>query len=85
MVIWHQKPGMGKFIANIVMLIGYAIIAVPTGIITTEMALAIKSRESGHEICKNCNKGGHDHDALHCKHCGSKFETEPIPEAFSYF
>ena len=44
----------GKAIANIVMLIGYAIIAVPTGIITTEMALAIKSRESGHEICKNC-------------------------------
>ncbi len=64
----------GKVVANIVMLIGYAIIAVPTGIITTEMALAIKSREAGHETCKNCNKGGHDHDALHCKHCGAKFE-----------
>jgi voltage-gated potassium channel len=68
----------GKVIANIVMLIGYAIIAVPTGIITTEMALAIKSRDTGHEICKNCNKGGHDHDALHCKHCGAKFETDTV-------
>jgi voltage-gated potassium channel len=76
---------MGKIIANVVMLIGYATIAVPTGIITTEMALAIKSRESGHEICKNCNKGGHDHDALHCKHCGAKFNIEGVPEEFSDF
>jgi voltage-gated potassium channel len=64
----------GKVIANILMLIGYAIIAVPTGIITTEMALAIKSRETGHHICKNCGKTGHDHDANYCKHCGAKFD-----------
>jgi voltage-gated potassium channel len=61
-------------VANIVMLIGYAIIAVPTGIITTEMAIAIKSRETGRETCKNCHKHGHDHDALYCKHCGAKFD-----------
>ena len=68
----------GKVVANIVMLIGYAIIAVPTGIITTEMALAIKSREAGHEKCRTCNKGGHDHDAVHCKHCGARFEEEHL-------
>jgi voltage-gated potassium channel len=67
---------LGKVIANILMLIGYAIIAVPTGIITTEMALAIKSRESKHDYCRSCNKTGHDHDAAFCKHCGAKFETE---------
>lgn len=67
---------LGKVVANILMLIGYAIIAVPTGIITTEMALAIKSRETKHDTCKECNKKGHDHDAAFCKHCGAKFETE---------
>jgi voltage-gated potassium channel len=65
---------LGKVVASIVMLIGYATIAVPMGIITTEMALAIKSRDTGHETCKVCNKGGHDHDALHCKYCGAKFD-----------
>jgi voltage-gated potassium channel len=65
---------MGKVIASILMLIGYAIIAVPTGIITTEMAIAIKSRETGHDICKSCKKTGHDHDAAYCKHCGEKFD-----------
>lgn len=67
---------LGKIVANVLMLIGYAIIAVPTGIITTEMALAIKSRETKHDICRTCNKKGHDHDAAYCKHCGSKFESE---------
>ena len=76
---------LGQMVANIVMLIGYAIIAVPTGIITTEMALAIKSRDAGHETCKSCNKGGHDHDALHCKHCGAKFEVVTEPEEHSDF
>jgi len=66
---------LGKVVANILMLIGFAIIAVPTGIITTEMALAIKSRETGHDECKSCKKGGHDHDAAFCKHCGDKFLT----------
>lgn len=64
----------GKFVANTLMLIGFAIIAVPTGIITTEMALALKSRETKHDVCKKCNKKGHDYDAAYCKHCGSKFE-----------
>ena len=70
---------LGKVIANIVMLIGYAIIAVPTGIITTEMAMALKSRDAGHEVCNTCNKRGHEHDAVHCKYCGAKFETPPSP------
>jgi len=72
---------IGKVIANIVMLIGYAIIAVPTGIITTEMAIAIKNRETGHEVCANCNKKGHDHDAKHCKHCGHPFPEHPVKKS----
>ncbi len=63
---------LGKFIASIIMFIGYGIIAVPTGIITTEMAMA--AREKGHhnEVCPNCGLEGHDADALHCKRCGAK-------------
>jgi voltage-gated potassium channel len=62
----------GKFIASIIMLIGYGIIAVPTGIITTEMALASKKRKYGQETCPGCGREGHDSDALYCKHCGTK-------------
>jgi voltage-gated potassium channel len=62
----------GKFVASFMMLLGYAIIAVPIGIITTEMTLAIKNRMMGHEVCKNCHKYGHDLDADFCKFCGEK-------------
>ena len=64
---------MGKIMAGIVMLTGYAIIAVPMGIVTTEMAKAIRSREAGHEACRSCGKKGHDADAGYCKYCGDKF------------
>jgi voltage-gated potassium channel len=62
---------LGKFIASFIMLIGYGIIAVPTGIITTEMAIAARSKGHKHETCPNCGREGHDNDAKHCKYCGS--------------
>jgi voltage-gated potassium channel len=63
---------IGKFVASIIMLLGYGIIAVPTGIVTTEMALAVRSRRHGHEACPDCGREGHDHDAEFCKFCGGK-------------
>ncbi len=66
----------GRIVANILMLIGFAIIAVPTGIITTEMAIAIKMRETKQNICKQCKKGNHDTNARFCNNCGTKFEIE---------
>ena len=63
---------LGKFVASIIMLMGYGIIAVPTGILTTEMALLAKTRGHQHEACKNCGKEGHDDDAKFCKNCGEK-------------
>jgi len=62
---------MGKFVASVVMLIGYAIIAVPTGIITHDIAVAAKSKKEMPESCPSCSLEGHDADALFCKHCGS--------------
>jgi voltage-gated potassium channel len=61
---------LGKFVASIIMLMGYAIIAVPTGILTTEMAIAARDRNQKHEVCPRCGKEGHDNDAKFCKNCG---------------
>lgn len=62
---------VGKFIASIMMFIGYGIIAVPTGIVTNEMVNATRLRKHGHETCPGCGKEGHDSDAVHCKYCGA--------------
>ena len=62
---------MGKMVASVVMLIGYSIIAVPTGIITHDLALAARQKKELPESCPSCSREGHDSDALFCKHCGS--------------
>ena len=59
---------LGKTIASVIMILGYAIIAVPTGIITAKFINANRS-ETG-RTCKNCLKQGHDSDATYCKFCG---------------
>lgn len=64
----------GKFVASAVMLIGYAIIAIPMGIITSEMAKAFQDRDDESKKCHSCKKPGHDHDAKFCKHCGEEFQ-----------
>lgn len=63
---------MGKFVASLIMLIGYSILAVPTGIITTEMTLALKHKKEKGEVCPGCGREPHDRDAVFCKYCGSK-------------
>lgn len=63
---------LGKFVASLIMLIGYGIIAVPTGIITTQMAIAVKEQHQKNETCPGCGKEGHDMDAKFCKECGTK-------------
>jgi voltage-gated potassium channel len=62
---------MGKFVASIVMLIGYAIIAVPTGILTHDLATAARQKKELPEACPTCGREGHDGDATFCKFCGS--------------
>jgi voltage-gated potassium channel len=66
---------LGKFIASVIMLIGYGIIAVPTGIITTEIAIAMREKKPAHEACPNCGREGHDLDAIYCKFCGAKLNS----------
>jgi len=66
-----QTP-LGQFLASIVMIIGYAIIAVPTGIVTVELAEATRKKSTTTQVCRNCLVEGHDKDAVHCKYCGTK-------------
>ena len=65
---------IGKIIASIIMLLGYGIIAVPTGIVTAGI-LKSKKKTSG-QSCINCSKEDHDEDALHCKYCGLKIHND---------
>jgi voltage-gated potassium channel len=62
---------LGKFIASFVMILGYAIIAVPTGIISSELSRSNKPTEITTQTCPKCLKQGHESDAKHCKHCGA--------------
>lgn len=63
---------LGKMIASFIMLLGYGIIAVPTGIVTTEMALAARGRGHVNIACPSCGREGHDEDAKFCKYCGGE-------------
>ena len=62
---------IGKMLAAAVMILGYGIIAVPTGIMTVELANAGKKRIST-QACPECAADGHDPDAVYCKYCASK-------------
>ncbi len=63
---------LGKFIASVVMILGYAIIAVPTGIVTSEISKYQKEKRITTQVCPNCLKEGHDIDAEFCKFCGTR-------------
>jgi voltage-gated potassium channel len=65
---------LGKFLAALLMLLGYGIIAVPTGIVTSEVSRVSQERRA-RRVCPDCGQQGHDNDALHCKHCGAHLEA----------
>ena len=64
---------LGQTLASIIMLLGYGIIAVPTGIVGGEIARSKMPRHHGEvttQSCPNCSEEGHDYDAKYCKNCG---------------
>lgn len=65
------QTGLGQALASVIMIVGYGIIAVPTGIVTYDMSQVFKDSENKNSICSNCKKEGHDRDAIYCKYCGS--------------
>lgn len=64
-----QTP-LGQILASVIMILGYGVIAVPTGIVTSEIT-NIK-RRTNTQSCPSCGKEGHDDDADHCKYCGAE-------------
>jgi voltage-gated potassium channel len=66
------QTSMGQMVASIVMIIGYGIIAVPTGIVSVELAEAVRQKRVSGQACPSCGAEGHDTDSIHCKYCGAK-------------
>lgn len=65
------ETGLGQFIATLIMIIGYGIIAVPTGIVTVEFAKGHKKGSVEEKIiCESCSSEGHIPEAKHCFNCG---------------
>ena len=64
------QTSLGQAVASMAMITGYAIIAVPTGIVTAEMSKASMARRYERE-CPNCHRHDHDPDARFCKQCGT--------------
>jgi len=69
---------LGQFIASFVMILGYGIIAVPTGIVTAEFAKSTvnKNKINNNYSCTNCDAEDHQENAKYCYHCGSILEKE---------
>jgi voltage-gated potassium channel len=64
-----QTP-LGQALASFIMILGYGIIAVPTGIVSAEMVQLKKHEKITTQVCPHCLKEGHDYDATYCKYCG---------------
>lgn len=69
------KSPLGQFFACIVMLLGYAIIAVPTGIVTVELTHAARSKQR-RLPCPNCAAAVLDPEAVFCARCGADLDDE---------
>lgn len=66
------QTDLGRFFASALMILGYGIIAVPTGIVTAEITNAAKNKDT--RTCNNCLLEGHLDDAVHCRRCGDKLD-----------
>ncbi len=64
------QTAIGQTLASIIMILGYGIIAVPTGIVSAEMVFQRHKETITTQVCPHCLKEGHDADAIHCKYCG---------------
>jgi len=65
----------GQFIASIIMILGYAVIAVPTGIVSSEMTKNHKKIHLNTQSCSHCSASNHRDDADFCYECGNKINS----------
>jgi voltage-gated potassium channel len=72
----HPVTPLGQFLAAIIMIMGYGIIAVPTGIVSAEYAKSDSYVHVNSFACSNCNEGRHRDDAKYCHKCGEELHPE---------
>lgn len=65
---------LGQFVSVIIMILGYGIIAVPTGLVTAEFMKDSKVHLNT-QVCPNCSVGGHRDDAEFCYNCGERLNS----------
>jgi voltage-gated potassium channel len=70
-----QTP-LGQIVASCIMIMGYGIIAVPTGIYSAELIKSYTGKEIRNDACPGCGETGHDFDAEFCKYCGYELEND---------
>ena len=68
------QTNLGQVLAAIIMILGYSIIVVPTGIVTVELARS-EDKTFSTRACPACGKDGHDADATCCKYCGANLQA----------
>lgn len=67
-----QTP-LGQMLASLIMIIGYGVIAVPTGIVGAQIIKGdVKKENFSTQACPECSREGHEADAVHCKFCGAE-------------
>ncbi len=62
----------GKVLASLLIVVGYSLIIVPTGVLSAEMASQASRRRLSTQHCPHCSKEGHDDGAVFCKFCGER-------------
>lgn len=72
------KTGFGQAIATLVMLVGYSVIAIPTGIFTSDLLMEMQ-RQRNDRHCPDCAASGHESDAKFCRHCGHDLSPD-VPD-----
>jgi voltage-gated potassium channel len=65
------KTPLGQAFASLVMILGYGIIAVPTGIVTAELTSGSRDAPVSGQACPSCTAEGHAIDARFCRRCGA--------------
>lgn len=70
---------LGQFISVVIMLCGYSIIALPTGIFSAEVIRSLRREQYSNEACPGCGAHQHERDALFCKVCGNWLDEQSTP------
>lgn len=75
----HPQTSIGQFLAAIVMILGYGVLAVPTGIVSVELNEVMQQTDT--RSCPGCGQDGHEEDASFCKFCGNSLAPRDTPSA----